>query len=882
MTIKRNESPTFDDAVAAVRDDVPQPAVAEAAAARVFAALEGDRTPVALPGGSIRGCADVRALLPAYRAGQLPETRTLLVEDHLAECAVCRAEGSGGRRLAVMPWTGAAEPKAAPVWRPQYASAATILLAAGIAGWTAWNAFYGVPAGNRAVVHAVTGALHRVGGDAVPAIGPGGELAEGESVRTARGSRAVLRLRDGSTIEMSEKAELSITMRGLEVTIHLMRGNIIVQAARRKAGALRVATSDATVEVKGTTFAVNNGLKGSRVSVIEGEVAVDGTRSDAVLRAGEQWVNDAEMGKVPVREEIAWSGDLDKHLALLGEVQVLRERWNAVAMPGLRYDSPLLRLAPQATHLFASLPNYGEALGEAHRLFEERLQESAVLREFWARADPAKDGGPSLATAIAKVRSFAGHLGDEVALAIVEGGAEGPGFVPLMIAEVRQPGLREFIEDELARVPEKDKGPRVHVVDGAAAYPARGKGDALYVLVRNDVMAVSIDPAVLAALVNRIESSGPGLASTPFGEKIAAAYGDGVGLLFAADLERMTAQTAARAKDARETFQRTGLDSLRSFILERKAVGAATETRALLAFQGEARGIPSWLAAPAPIGSLEFVSPTAQAVAAFVAKSPALIFDDMMAIAGGGPGHAENGLRRLEKEVDLRLRQDIAETLGSDFTVALDGPILPVPSWKLVAEVYDPGRLQSSIQTLVGRANQEAARRNHAGVTLAAEQVGSHTHYSIAGAEVPFELHWAYVDGYLVAGPSRALVMRSIQTRASGDTLARSRSFRALFPADREMNVSALAYQNFGPMLRSLADAADGVTLSDDQKRTVASLMSTARPTLAVAYGEPGGIRVSGVGGLFDLSAADLTLPALLQRLVPRVLDSGTAKAKAS
>ena len=67
-------------------------------------------------------------------------------------------------------------------------------------------------------------------------------------------------------------------------------------------------------------------------------------------------------------------------------------------MPGVRYESRLLPLVPEDTVVFASLPNYGESLAEAHRLFEERLQESAVLREWWRKVDPARHGGPSLAT----------------------------------------------------------------------------------------------------------------------------------------------------------------------------------------------------------------------------------------------------------------------------------------------------------------------------------------------------------------------------------------------------------------------------------------------------------------------------------------------------
>ena len=248
-----------------------------------------------------------------------------------------------------------------------------------------------------------------------------------------------------------------------------------------------------------------------------------------------------------------------------------------------------------------------------------------------------------------------------------------------------------------------------------------------------------------------------------------------------------------------------GLDGLRYLVLERKVVADESQTQAVLAFAGARRGIASWLAAPAPMGALDFVSPYAQGAAAFVFKGPALVFDDLVGlIAIGRLRRPRDELARLESKLDLSLREDLAATLGGEFALALDGPLLPTPAWKLVVEVYDPARLQSSLELLVTPGERRGGERGAARPPARVRAGGRGDVSFPAAASCPSSCTTPSPDGYLVAAPSRALVMQAIRTRESGETLGRSARFRALFPPDRDAHVSGLVYQNMGPTIRSL------------------------------------------------------------------------------
>jgi len=858
----------LDRAVRAMLDDEPDAETVRLAADRAWRRLAETARTEAGPApsgtaaagepagaGTIAGCAGYRELIPALVAGELPPARRLLVEDHTRECVGCRrallAERSGaaGRTAAAQP--AAAAPRTSPrrLWLPL---AAAVLAAVGLAGWFAADGL--LYRGEVATVAAVDGQLFGVGsGRGMLFLPAGTAIDAGDSVRTAKGSRATLRLGDGSLVEMDERTQLRVRegLRGRTVTVD--RGAVIVEAADQRPKHLWVVTDEARVEVTGTVFAVEHGVRGSRVGVVEGEVRVDRAGRELVLHPGQQTTSRASLASTSVADQVAWSSRVDRYLALLGEIDELRREIARAVGPGtVRYASSLAGLPPESTFVFVALPNPADSIGESWRVFRERLATSPALAAWWAEHGGDGETGASLDETVARLRDFGGFLGEEIVIAVprgAEGDASGsvdPDGVVVFSEVGREDAFRAHLEGELARIAADEPEAAGHVVLIADPASAADDADALYLWIGEGRFVAATSGALLRQAVAAVRAGAGGFAGTELGQAVAGAYADGTEWLFAADL----GSALAAGAEGEPGLAASGLGDVERVIVERWDEGERAVMSAELTFAGSRRGLASWLAAPAPIGGLDFVSPDAHAVAAFAVKEPTAMLDDLLSLAGSDDG----SFAEIEAELGLSLRQDVAAPLGGEVVVALDGPVLPEPSWKAVLEVYDPARLQHAIATAVGRVAERAAAEGGDGPTptLTSETSGGRTFHRIA-AGIGAEVHYTYVDGYLLAGPSRALIVRTLDQRAAGTTLAATAKFRELLPTDARADVSALFYQHLGPLVAPLASGLSqlggaGAELTDEQRQALAALMERSEPTLVAAYGHDDRVTFAGSG----------------------------------
>lgn len=839
---KDNEK-RLDRAIDEIRNEQIDSAVEKAAADRVWAKVSE-----AHAGAGIHGCDDFRALLPDYQQGKLSEAKRLLVADHLKDCIGCRKVAMGGRATEV------ARPVSRPlpvVWRWAIAAAVTMMVFG--ASLYLFNQYGPAPDGPAATVASLDGSLFRMVSDAAMPIANGEPIMAGEAIRVAKGTAASIRLRDGSLVELRERSDFTIGETRRDVTIRLARGSVIVEAAKRSSGHLYVSTRDCRVAVTGTVFSVNSGVKGSRVGVIEGSVLVAQGGRETLLQPGQQHTSNANMAAVPMSQEIAWSQNAEKHLALLEEFKALAARMeNEVRLPDVRYQSVLIGHLPANTVIFGAIPNLGEALAQAHEIFQQQLEQSPRLREWWEEVS-GEESGTKVEEVIDHIRRVASYLGDEIVMAVTEK-ADGNLGDPVFLATVKQSGFPEFVQAELGQLGNVN----VEIFSNAAAINGDGKQLLLYM--QGDIVAISPSADALRTVAASIEGGSTGFVGTALYARIIESYGEGAGMLLSADLERIAAST----KDDDVAV----LGNVQHIVAGQKEINGKLDTRAMITFSGPRQGLAAVLAAPSPIGALDFISPDATMVSAAAVNEPVVVLDQMLSKIP----NLQKELEGAESDLGISIRDDLAAAFGGEVAFALDGPVVPVPSWKLVVEVYNPGLLQGSIERLVNSINAKDA----GAATLTVDDTGSRTYYTLsADSDKPLaQATYTFIDGYLLAAPSRSLIEAAINNRAAHTTIVTSTQFNQLVPRDQHANFSAMFYHNVGGALEPLAQA-----LNAEQREALANLDEMMEPTLVVAYGAEDRITMATSAKAFGLTPANffgLRMPASLQGVFRNKFEGGT------
>lgn len=736
----------------ALRNETASPEQLDQARARVWQKLENH---------GMAACAEFQPAFREYLDGRLVDHRRLLMEDHLSRCPQCRAqlaELRGDKTVVAMPRRHA--------WWPQWgkwalaAAALLIGLYLGRGRLDQWLA----PAGPRATVASLSGAMYRIPQGALQ---PGAGIAEGETVRTGPEARALLRLADGSVVEVNQGTELFINAAWSGQTIHLQRGDIIVQAAKQRRGHLRVQTRDSVASVKGTVFAVSSGLAGTLVSVVEGAVAVARAGSpDVVLNPGQQASSNAGLTS-SVEEAVSWSPDAQTYIALLESFAKIDKQLAQLPHPALRTEPRLLKcLTPNAT-VYVALPNLGGTITQTMALFEQQAAESQIFRTWWNSAS-----GTELKLIIERIQKVTPLLGDEIVFTLSAPDATSHP-IPALLAEV-QPGKRsELVSAIDALHPEGAATPMPYSV--------------------NDTLLVASDSQ--ADLQWIIGNLGQG-ASTQFAQAIAARYQRGAGWLVGMDA---ATTISAKMPDVGQEF--TGAGNIRHMFFEQRAIQGVEQNEVTLTFQGPRMGMASWLANTGSGGAAEYLSADAALAVYAATREPGQLFEEVTLLS-----NAQIALAQAESQLGIGFAKSLAAAVGTESAFALEGFGVTGPAWMMAMLANDPAVIDASVRKLVDVYNGEVAASDPLKkITIEQETVDGRVWTTLKPGILPVAITWTYDRGYLVAGSDRGIAARAIATRNGGSPLVWSPAFQQQLPSSSGLHPAGFVWLNTKGIFQSLA-----------------------------------------------------------------------------
>ncbi len=706
----------------------------------------------------VSACAEFQPVLRDYLDGRLPDSRQLLMEDHLSRCPQCRAqlaELRGERKVVAFPQKRISS---WPRWSAWAAVAALVFVALYLGRDRVDRML--APGGPRATVDSVTGVLHRLPAGVLRS---GAPIGDGEVIRTGPGTRAVLRLADGSLVDLNERTEMSVRAAWSGQAIQLQHGDIIVQAAKQRHGHLRVQTRDSVASVRGTVFAVSAGLGGTVVSVIEGAVAVTQPGVDVVLSPGEQSVSNPALA-YSVQDAIAWSPDADTYLSLLASFAKLEKEIAGLPSPALRTQSRLLEHLPANTVLYGAVPNLTGTISQAVALAEQQSAENPVFSAWWN-----SETGQELQRLIDRMQSITPLLGDEIVY----------GFSTI------RPGAREGVPMVLAEVL---PGKRAGLASALEALSNENGGIPLPCSLTDSLMVVSDSQAHLEWLLGHL---GQG-AATPFAEAIADRYRRGAGWLLAVDMEPAISPVSGAGE-----AELIGVNQMKHLFLELRGLQGGEENEVTLTFRGPRMGMASWLASAGSCGAAEYLSSDATFAVYASTREPRQLFEEITAQFGKLDPSAAGDLAAAEEKLGIDFANDLAASFGTESAFALEGFSVTGPVWVLAALVNDPATLDKSIRRLVDVYNSELAPDDQASrITIVQETVEGRVWTTLKPKLTMLSATWTYDRGYLLAASDRGAAMRAIATRNGGSPLVWSAAFQRQLPSSAGLHPAAFAWLN--------------------------------------------------------------------------------------
>lgn len=550
--------------------------------------------------------------------------------------------------------------------------------------------------------------------------------------------------------------------------------------------------------------------------------------------------------------ESSFSEELKKYPGLLPELgQLIDDLKRDVKYPPVRRESALLPLLPATTTYYVAFPNYGDVAHRSLAILNQHLQSSAVLRDWWQHGQ-LSSAGPKMQEFLQKFDEIFQYLGDEL---VVCGETGGKNRNLLVLAEVRKPGLEQFLKVMWKQNQSEMQSMRI-LDEQELALANSGPAQQLTVLVRPDYVIAAQHVEALRDFNSFLNAKTKNFPSTAFGERLEQAYQDGISVLLAADVHTILNQSDIGNKQNQELLERSGFSDMQYAVWEYNHGTDKLGSSGELSFTAPRRSVAAWLAAPASMGSLDFVSPQVALVSGTILKNLGDIYSDIKYLASASNPQAFAMVTPMEQALNISLKDDLLALFPGEVAFELQGFLEPKPTWTAILRVSDAEHLQATFEKIFTAMQYKTMQFEENGTTY-------HT-VTLPPPQNPTQIVYTFVDGYLLVASNHDLAAEAVRLHNSGESLAKSAKLQATLPAGYPADASALWYQD-----PSTVAAMNLRRVSPEMADAFARIAPSTSPVVFRAYGEESAIRGVSTSGSADpsllLIVAAVAIPNLLR-----------------
>ena len=679
--------------------------------------------------------------------------------------------------------------------------------------------------------------------------------------------------KEPNLVEFKANSFAKFKLTGDRLELGLERGEVWVHLNHETEKSFAVRGRGLLAINRGTIFNVAQGMTGSSVGVVTGEVEVQQKTSKHVVKPREFYTTFENKSGDNVRNHVYWSQYSDKLLALLGmeekktrvaetkkPLQVREVEKKEVQLPAQPEGEELgtletTELLPMDTRFFFEVYSVPATIGEWKASDYSSMFRDPALLSWWKSKQMEDLRNEITKAGIPRWIELAESIPGSLSLGVSSSGH------PIIVADCREDAeeVRELIETRF----------RPHFVKwfGSFQMPDRSIPE---IHLKRGYLVLGWGKTQVNKVLKAIEEDTPtGFKRTRFYENIRLNVPSSRMTVAFDFYSTMASLKEKKDPDIDKFLARSGFENLDYVLGSPDFSGRGINQAFRVAFTGPRKGVAGWLDNPSPMGSLYYWAPDVHFVVAARIKNPREMFTDVI-----GWLIEDCGNMSLREETSFALLGEIAACFGNEVSFGLQNPVMPIPNIRMVMEIIKPMEFHDQMIDFVERLEACGVPD----IIMDSREYRDKLIVTISTKDLPFDISYAVLDDYLIIGLGEPFLRYAVDSFLEGRSLMEEHAFTSMLPDMGQLNFSLLCYQNLAQSIPNILEKYSSVMLPKRGREIlpeskVLKRFQSAGISYAVAMDECIDFYINGSKGVdFNIGGA---LPIVASLITPRLYEGG-------